>query len=495
MNIFLELRRLGKLAEKRNPMYENNKFAKIFVYIGAAFWIGYLIFFGILFAIGFDNGATEPYHILNAGLVFVLIVDFLFRFSFQQSTSQEVKPFLLLPLKRRRLIDFLLLRLGLSSQNTLWLFMFVPFAILTVFKFYGITGVITYCLGIWLLTVINCFWFQLCRTLMGEKIWWFLLPVAVYGGLIAALLIPEEGVIWYFFMNLGEGFITGNLLTFAGTLAVLGLFWMMNSWVTSTIFYQELNRVSDTKVKHVSEYKFLDRYGEIGEYIRLELKLMLRNKTPRKQMFVVIGVVVLFSIGISIPDIYEGGMRDFIVIYNYSMFALLFLGNMMGLEGNYIDGLMTRKESIYSLLRAKYTLYTLLSFVPTLLMIPAMLMKNLSLLYAIGWQLFTIGFVYFCLFQYAVYNKLTIPLNMKLVAKQNIGTGMQNLIQMAALALPLIINFSLKPIIGVNAMSIALTVIGLGFMATHRLWLKNVYHRFMLRRYVNMEGFRDSRDA
>ena len=28
----------------------------------------------------------------------------------------------------------------------------------------------------------------------------------------------------------------------------------------------------------LSEYKFLDRYGEIGEYMRLELKLLLRNK-------------------------------------------------------------------------------------------------------------------------------------------------------------------------------------------------------------------------
>lgn len=29
--------------------------------------------------------------------------------------------------------------------------------------------------------------------------------------------------------------------------------------------------------------------------------------------------------------------------------------------------------------------------------------------------------------------------------------------------------------------------------ATHNLWIKNIYNRFMKRRYDNMEGFRDSR--
>ena len=31
------------------------------------------------------------------------------------------------------------------------------------------------------------------------------------------------------------------------------------------------------------------------------------------------------------------------------------------------------------------------------------------------------------------------------------------------------------------------------FILTSRFWLKNIYHRFMKRRYKNLEGFRDSR--
>ena len=122
MSLFIELRKQGKLAAKRNPMYEKNKFGKFWMYFMAVFWAGYLIFFGTTFAFAFDGGATEAYHVLNSGLIFVLALDFLMRFPFQKTPSQEIKPYLLLPIRRNRLIDFLLIRSGLNGFNLIWLF-------------------------------------------------------------------------------------------------------------------------------------------------------------------------------------------------------------------------------------------------------------------------------------------------------------------------------------------------------------------------------------
>ena len=41
--------------------------------------------------------------------------------------------------------------------------------------------------------------------------------------------------------------------------------------------------------------QFLDRYGEIGEYMRLELKLLLRNKICKRSLYSITGVVIMFS--------------------------------------------------------------------------------------------------------------------------------------------------------------------------------------------------------
>ena len=495
MNLFLELRRHGKLAEKRHPMYEKSKFGKFWMYFMSVFWAGYLIFFGTTFAFAFDGGAKEAYHVMNSGLIFILALDFLLRLPFLKTPTQEVKPYLLLPIKRSRLIDFLLLRSGLNSFNLLWLFLFVPFAIITVTKFYGIGGILTYCIGIWLLIVFNNYWYLLCRTLMDERIWWVLLPIVVYGGTAAALFVPDDSPLFGFFIDLGEGFITGNILTFICVLVAITLMWFINRSIMQKLVYNELNKTEDTtvQVKTVSEYKFLDRYGEIGEYIRLELKLLLRNKVCRKSLYSVTAIVLIFSLTISFSDIYDGGSRDFFVLYNYIIFGILFLSPLMSYEGNYIDGLMSRKESIYSLLRAKYILYSIALIIPFVLMIPGMVTGRVSVLGCIAWIVFVPGAVYFCLFQLAVYNNKTLDLNAKMTGRQNVGTGLQNLISGAAFGVPLLLFFVLNATVGKEITPWILLVIGILFIATSRWWLRNVYHRFMKRRYKNMEGFHDSR--
>lgn len=495
MNLFLELRRHGKLAEKRHPMYEKSKFGKFWMYFMSVFWAGYLIFFGTTFAFAFDGGAKEAYHVMNSGLIFILALDFLLRLPFLKTPTQEVKPYLLLPIKRSRLIDFLLLRSGLNSFNLLWLFLFVPFAIITVTKFYGIGGVLTYCIGIWLLIVFNNYWYLLCRTLMDERIWWVLLPIVVYGGIAAALFVPDDSPLFGFFIDLGEGFITGNILTFICVLVAISLMWFINRSIMQKLVYNELNKTEDTtvQVKTVSEYKFLDRYGEIGEYIRLELKLLLRNKVCRKSLYSVTAIVLIFSLTISFSDIYDGGSRDFFVLYNYIIFGILFLSPLMSYEGNYIDGLMSRKESIYSLLRAKYILYSIALIIPFVLMIPGMVTGKVSVLECTAWIIFVPGAVYFCLFQLAVYNNKTLDLNAKMTGRQNVGTGLQNLIAVGAFGVPLLLFFVLNATVGKEVTPWILLVVGILFIATSRWWLRNVYHRFMKRRYKNMEGFHDSR--
>lgn len=494
MSLFLELRKHGKLAAKRHPMYEKNKFGKFWMYLMAIFWAGYLVFFGTVLAFAFESESVEAYHIMNSALIFILLLDFLIRFPFQKTPTQEVKPYLLLPVRRKRLLDFLLIRSGLSGFNLIWLFFFVPFAILTITRFYGIWGVLTYCIGIWLLMILNNYWFLLCLTLINERIWWILLPVLVYGGIAAGLFIPENSILFDWSVDLGEGFITGNLLAFIGTFLAIGLLWLINRGVMNRLVYDEINKVEDTKVKHVSEYKFLDRYGEIGEYMRLELKMMLRNKVCKTSLRTVFLVVILFSCILSFSEIYDGtGMKNFIMVYNFVIFGLLFLSNIMSYEGNYIDGLMSRKESIYTLLRAKYILYSIAILIPLILMIPAMATGKLSVLSCIAWAVFSVGCVYFGLFQLAVYNTKTVDLNAKMTNRHNAGTGLQNLIAGAALGVPLLLNFVLVAVWGDTVTSWILIIIGAAFILTSRFWLKNVYHRFMKRRYKNMEGFRDSR--
>lgn len=493
MNIFLELYRHGRLAEKRSPYYEKSKYAKLFAYIMAAFWLGYLIFFGILFAFAFQGEAVEPYHIFNKGLIFVLFIDYLMRFAFQKLPTQEMQPYLLLPVKRKRLLDALLIRSGLSGYNFIWFFLFVPFALLTIMRFYGIWGVFTYCIGIWMLILINNYWYLLTRTLIGENPLWLLFPAACYAGLGAWLFIPDKCPFYDFSMNVGEGFITGDSLTFIAVLAVIVLMWLICRAIMGQLTYKELSNVEDKEVKHVSEYRFLNRFGEIGEFMRLELKLLARNKVPKQQSYSVFAVVIMFVLLMSFTEVYDGGMSSFLLFYNFVIFGIMFLSQVMSYEGNYIDGLITRKESIYNLLLAKYFLYSVMMIIPLILMIPAMVTGKSEFMTCLAWMIFIAGPVFCLFFQIAVYNKNTIPLNRKITMRLN-GTGMQTIISIIVFAVPLGLRFGLDAMFGSTVTNWIFIGLGVVFIATHRWWLMNVYHRFMARKYANLEGFRNSRE-
>ena len=163
-------------------------------------------------------------------------------------------------------------------------------------------------------------------------------------------------------------------------------------------------------MKHVSEYKFLDRYGDVGEYLRLELKLCFRNKTVKTQFRMGFIIMLAFSALIAFTDVCDGTGMIILSAYTILPFlSIMTLGQVMSFEGNYLDGLMSRKESIYNLLRAKYYLNCIIVFIPFLIMMIPVAKGKIPFLMALSYMLFTAGFVFAMMLQLAVYNKKTLP--------------------------------------------------------------------------------------
>ena len=490
------IRKNKSLEAKRNPAFDTNRFAKFMIYFMVAYWAAILLLLGVLLPPLFEevSPAMEPYHIMNQGLIYILLADFLLRTMAQPAISNEVKPYLLLPIKKKKLISTFLLQHGISSYNFFWFFMFVPFAFITIIKFYGFGGMFLYLLGIWLLMVMNTYWFSLCKMLFNEHPLWILLPILFYLGLGAAEFLLKSHPISIFTMNFAEGYIQGNILTFILTIAAILLLFWINYVVQKKILYDEISKVKDTKIKHVSEYKFLDRYGLVGEYMRLELKLVLRNKTAKTQFFMGFFIMIAFSCALAFTDVYDGeAMQAFLFIYNFCILGLMTLGNTMSFEGNYIDGLMSRKESIYILLRAKYYIALLFLLIPFAVMMLPVTQDKVSILAPFAYMMLSGGFIFALLLQTAVYNSRTLPLNANITKGNRSTSKMQQLITAGAFGLQIMLDTLLALPFGRMAAYWIEFAIGLAFIITHRYWIKNIYKRLMKRKYKNMESFRATR--
>lgn len=63
---------------------------------------------------------------------------------------------------------------------------------------------------------------------MNEKLFYIFFLIGVYGLLVGIEFIFEGNLVFMFMMNLGEGFIEGNIFVFLGVIVVILLFLLVN---------------------------------------------------------------------------------------------------------------------------------------------------------------------------------------------------------------------------------------------------------------------------
>ena len=276
-------------------------------------------------------------------------------------------------------------------------------------------------------------------------------------------------------------------------LLLVGLFFI-NRHFQFKYVYEEISKKKERALKHVSQFTFLEQFGLVGEYLKIEIKSNMRNKTMKTRCIFSLVAVIAFSMLVAYTSIYDSElMLNFWCIYCFALYGITALIKIMGQEGNYIDLLMMHRENIIALLKAKFWFYSIVLVIPFLIMLPAVFTGKFTILMLFAYMLLTAGFLYFIIFQLAVYNKQTIPLQLKVTAKGNFENGMQIAIEMFALIGPVLVTGLGYLLVGLTYTYIFMCVVGLAFIVTHPIWIRNIYKRMMARRYENLEGFHATR--
>lgn len=485
-----------ELKDKRHPMFEKNRFMKILMWFMVLYYAAILLLMGSILPMGFSGmyPGVAGFHVLDGNLIWVLLIDFWIRFILQETPAQQARPYSLLPVRRSFLMNMYLVRTGFSLGNLFWGFMLVPFGAIAVLPLLGWGGFLLWLLGWWLLCIANGFCYLFCRALCMKHFLWVLIPLAVHGGIVALMLLPDKNPLDMPCTVLMYEYAKGNLLYIICTLALIALLYWANYALQMRMVYNEVAKKEEVELKSVSKMSFLNRWGNTGEYLKMEIKLRMRNSQVRLQFYIGVGMIFLFSVIQYFSDVYSGAfMTSFICLYDYVILGMMTLITVMCYEGNYIDGLMARRESIFSLLCAKYYFNIALLVLPLLIVLPLIVTGKGSLWMNLGYMFMTAGILYPMIFQMAVYNNFTLPLNQKLTGKQ--GNMMQQIISIAVLFVPIAFEKLFVLILGDVWGYVLMMALGLLGIATHKIWLRNIYNRFMARRYANMDGFRASRNS
>ena len=490
LRLFLMLRRNMKLSNRRHPMFEQNKVAVVFTIIGVAFMSIYLIAIGTMLGWG-GRGGDEG--LIFAMMPMFLVFDFFMRFGGQQLPSLMIKPYLLMPIRRSDITDCFIVMSMLSSFNLLWLLLLVPYFFIVCCGGLPFSVTVAMLLVCEWLIVINALWYMLVRTLINQSMWWVALPVAVYALPLSPMLFlgAEKGFEALIEFCYDNAFSTVAIAVYA--IATAALF-AVNSRLQKKLATAEVAAEEKKDFQNTSQMAFLDRYGLTGEYLKLELKSAIRNKAIRQRYVQGLVLITLLSAMLAFTDVYDGRFAvNMWCLYCFVFFGAVNLVKIMAPEGNYIDLMLTHKENILEILKAKYYFFCAVLVIPTLLLLPPVFSGRFSILMLLAYLLITMGLEHFLLFQLAVYNKTALPLNEKVTSKGNFENSLQLVIELVVFFVPVALAITLTTIFGENIGYTILIALGLAFTLTHNIWLRNIYRRFMTRRYENIEGFHATR--
>ena len=491
IELYKLLRRNMKLSEKRHPMFEQNQYAKVFAYLGLAFMSIYFIGIGTFIGWSARGGDESAIFIMMA---FLMILDFGMRFGGQQTPSLLIKPYLLMPIKKSHIVDCFIVMSMISSYNIIWLTVILPYAFIVWCGGLGGWETIALILLCQAIVILNALWYMLVRTLVNQKIWWWVLPLAVYGAAIGIPMLVygvEKG-----FTKLVEFiFDYGFSWACAAVVAVLiCILFVVNSWLSRRLADSEVAAEEEKTFSPTTRFSFLEQFGMIGEYLSLEVKSAMRNKAIRQRYIQGLLVITMLSLLLAFTDTYTGAFAVNIwCLYCFVFFGAVNLVKIMAPEGNYIDFLFTRRESILDLLRAKYYFFCIVLVLPLLLLIPPIVSGRFSILMILAYLFITTGVAYGLLFQLAVYNKQSLPLNQKITSKGNFENKLQFIIELVVFFVPVFLALAFTALFGDTIGYIIMIVIGVVMTAAHPYWLRNIYTRMMRRRYENIEGFHATR--
>jgi hypothetical protein len=259
---------------------------KVFLgFVALYFLLSFLVLGFALYPILLENFPKQkPIEIVNNAVIFWLACDLIFRFFMQSLPVMNIKQLLILPIKREKVIHFVLLKSLVSIYNIFPLLVILPFGITTIIQEnLSVTPVLIWMLTLYLLALsVNYANFLIKKKFADNIIAFFLF--AILGGTFVALEYFEIFKISIFTGAILNNVLKNSFLVLAPIALFAGLYFWNYIYLKSN-FYLDNSLKSKIQEAKTTDLSWTKRFGEIAPFLQLDLKLIWRNKRPRTTVF------------------------------------------------------------------------------------------------------------------------------------------------------------------------------------------------------------------
>jgi len=438
-----------------------------------------------------DFPEADPVSKFNSIILAYFAIDLIIRQLAQKLPTVSFRPLLLQNIHRRNIANYLMVRSVFNFFNLLPFFLLLPVTFKLVTDTHSGFAATSWFLAIAILIFSNHFLAIYLKWKFNEAEYGFFIFLAGLAGLYAINhfgIIDLSGSLGKFLdLILVYPFIT-ILLVFLPI-----LFYYMNvRFLLSRMF---LNLVSaKQKAEAVRDYSWLNRLGDTGRFIALELRLIWRNKRPRS---VAMMTVLMLAYGLLIYRTDSGKpMPEFIFILGgiiiVGMFSISYGQFFPAWHSNYFSMLMCQRLKMKQFLQSFYMLVTVVSVACYFLTLPYAFMHTKIIYTHLAMLLYNLGINIPLLFFIGLNSKKRLDLNQSSVMNyQGVG-AMQWLIGFPMFLIPIGLFYLFKLALGVVGAYAGLGVLGLIGILFHSVVIDFFAKKYLKQKHQLISNYKNS---
>lgn len=400
----------------RSSAFQKGIAIKILLGLAALYFGGIALFAGIgLFFIAKKIfPAVDPVETVNNFIIFWFMLDLIIRYFMQQMPVMNIKPLMIIPIKKKTIIHFLLGKTTISFFNILPLFIFLPFSIVLLFQGYAPINVILWFISVIAITQALNFLNVLVNK--SNTVFYITLGLLVT---FVALEYFEIYKISELFGMLFNGLFNHPYLAVI-PIALACLLYYLNFNYLNKRFY--LDSAISKKVKEVetADLSFLDRFGTLSTFLKNDVRLISRNVRPKQVLFMS-GMFLFYGLIFFTQDVYREmpAMLAFASLFITAGFLFSFGQMVPSWDSEYYKMMMSQNIPYRQYLESKWSLMVLAVLISFILSTPYIYF---------GWDIygmiaagasFNIGINSFVTLFGGALNRVPIELNTKAKAFSN----------------------------------------------------------------------------
>lgn len=477
---------------RRSSFFEKGLAIKIIMIMVALYFasIAVLAGVGVFFIFRKAIPNQDPFVIINNYMLYWVLGDLALRFFMQQLPVMNIKPMLLLPVKRKSAVQFVLLKTSFSFFNILPVLFFIPMSIVLLIQGYHPLMVL-----LWFISIITIgFSINFLNFILNKNNTAFYAVLAIFATILALQyfnifnLTPFAGVLFYSFYDLGY--------TALIPLFVVILLFKINYRLLINNFY--IDGAVQSKKQAYTHYnlEFLNRFGTLSTFLKNDIKMITRNARPRQVLFMSF-VFLFYGLIFFSQDLYRElpAVLVFASVFVTGGFLLTFGQLVPSWDGEYYKLMMSQNISYKKYLESKWLLMALGCAVSFILSTPYIYFGwDIFIMIAAGAS-FNIGLNSFITLFGGALNRVPIELNQKAKAFSNTQgfNPTQLLISLPKIFGPVLIFYLPYKLISYNAGLIALAMSGVLGIVFKSYFLNLIEKVYQTNKYKTISAFSEKK--